>query len=63
VTWTFANGEQLTQAWSATATTSGSTVTAHNVDWNGALAARASASFGYTGTGTPKPVTLTCASS
>jgi hypothetical protein len=39
------------------------TVTAHNVDWNGALAANASTSFGYTGSGTPKPATLTCTSS
>jgi hypothetical protein len=63
VTWTFTNGEQLTQAWNATATSSGVTVTAHNVDWNGALAANASTSFGYTGSGTPKPATLTCTSS
>jgi hypothetical protein len=37
-------------------------VTAHNVAWNGSLAANASTTFGYTGSGTPKPVTLTCTS-
>jgi hypothetical protein len=60
VGWTFTNGEQVAQLWSATYTTAGSTVTAHNTTWNGALAAHASTSFGYTGSGTPKPVTPTC---
>jgi len=62
VQWTFTNGEQVTQLWNATHTTSGSTVTARNVAWNGTLAANASASFGYTGSGTPKAVTVTCTS-
>ena len=60
--WTFANGEQITQLWSASYTSSGSTVTARNAAWNGALGAGASTSFGYTASGTPKPVTLTCTS-
>jgi cellulose binding protein with CBM2 domain len=60
--WTFAGGEQITQVWSATATTSGATVTARNVAWNGALAANASTTFGYTASGTPSGLALTCTS-
>jgi hypothetical protein len=60
--WTFTNGEQVAQLWSATYATSGATVTARNVSWNGSLAAGASTTFGYTGTGTAKPVTVTCTS-
>jgi hypothetical protein len=63
VQWTFTNGEQVTQLWGATHTISGSTVTSRNAAWNGTLAANASTSFGYTGSGTPKPVTITCTSS
>ncbi|MEU8168936.1 cellulase family glycosylhydrolase [Micromonospora sp. NPDC049004] len=56
--WTLANGQSVTQSWNATVTSSGSTVTARNVDYNGRLAAGASASFGFLGgwSGTnPKP--------
>ncbi|MET8250945.1 cellulase family glycosylhydrolase [Micromonospora sp. NPDC005197] len=63
--WTFASGQSVTQAWNATVTSSGSTVTARNVDYNGRLAAGASASFGFIGswTGTnPKPE-VTCTAS
>ena len=63
VVWTFANGEQISQLWSATYAVSGSTVTAQNVGWNGALAANAATSFGYTASGTPAPVAVTCTSS
>jgi mannan endo-1,4-beta-mannosidase len=49
VSWTFANGQTLTQAWNATATTSGSTVTARNVGYNGTLAAGAGTTFGFLG--------------
>jgi hypothetical protein len=59
---TFANGEQVTQAWNATYTTSGSTVNATNASWNGALAAGASTTFGFTASGTPGTVTATCTS-
>ncbi|TDB77731.1 MULTISPECIES: cellulose binding domain-containing protein, partial [unclassified Micromonospora] len=58
VTWTLAGGQQITQAWNATLTTSGSTATARNVSYNGALAAGAKASFGFIGSGphsTPTP--------
>jgi len=60
--WTFTGGEQVTQMWSATYAASGSTVAATNASWNGALAAGASTSFGFTGSGTPAAVTVTCTS-
>jgi cellulase/cellobiase CelA1 len=60
VGWTFTNGEQVAQLWNATYSTAGSTVTARNTTYNGGLAAHASTSFGYTGSGTPKAVTPTC---
>ncbi|WP_433119066.1 cellulase family glycosylhydrolase [Micromonospora sp. CA-246542] len=47
--WTLANGQSVTQSWNATVTSSGSTVTARNADYNGRLAAGASATFGFLG--------------
>jgi hypothetical protein len=61
-TWTLYGGQAVTQAWNATVTTSGSTATATNASYNGALAAGASTSFGFTGTYTsanPVP-TVSC---
>jgi predicted carbohydrate-binding protein with CBM5 and CBM33 domain len=52
VTWTFTNGETVSQIWNATQTTSGSTVTAKNVSYNGAVAAHGSTTFGFLGSGT-----------
>ncbi|MBX7267293.1 cellulose binding domain-containing protein [Micromonospora sp. Llam7] len=49
VTWTFANGQTISQVWNATVTSQGSTVTARNVSYNGSLAARASTTFGFLG--------------
>jgi hypothetical protein len=63
VKWTFANGETVGQMWSASYAASGSTVTATNVSWNGALAAKASTTFGFTGSGSPAAVTATCTAS
>jgi hypothetical protein len=45
--WTFANGQQITQIWNATQTTSVATVTATNLSWNAAIAPAGSASFGF----------------
>ncbi len=61
--WTFSKGEQLTQAWSSTATQSGAVVTAKAAAWNGTIAANGSTSFGFlanasSGPGTPTGVTL-----
>ncbi|WP_144120666.1 lytic polysaccharide monooxygenase auxiliary activity family 9 protein [Catellatospora sichuanensis] len=61
VAWT--NGQQITNAWNATVTTSGSTATAKSVAHNSALSAGASTTFGflgsYTGSANGAP-TLTC---
>ncbi|MEU5904658.1 cellulase family glycosylhydrolase [Micromonospora sp. NPDC047467] len=61
--WTFANGQSVSQSWNTTLTSSGSTVTARNVDYNGRLAAGASTSFGFIGgwTGTNATPQVTCA--
>ncbi|WP_326559966.1 CotH kinase family protein [Micromonospora sp. NBC_01796] len=65
VTWTFAGGQTITQAWNATVTSQGSAVTARNVDYNGALAPGAGTTFGFLGssTGTPGTPVLTCTAS
>ncbi len=62
VTWTYANGQSVSQAWNANVTSSGSSVTARNVGYNGTLAAGASATFGFLGswTGTNTAPSLTC---
>lgn len=48
--WTFNGNQQVTSAWNATVSQSGSSVTATSVAWNGPLATGASASFGFQGT-------------
>ena len=66
VTLTFPAGHGVNQVWNATTSTSGQTVTARNVSWNGSLAAGGTASFGFIGSassdgsGTP---TATCTAS
>jgi hypothetical protein len=45
--WTFPSGQQITQAWSASYTQSGSQVTATNAAWNGAIAPNGTTSFGF----------------
>jgi mannan endo-1,4-beta-mannosidase len=47
--WTFANGQSVSQSWNATVTSSGATVTARSMDYNGRLAAGASVTFGFLG--------------
>ncbi|MFI7024038.1 CotH kinase family protein [Micromonospora sp. NPDC049900] len=65
VTWTFAGGQTVSQAWNATVTSQGAAVTARNVSYNGTLAAGASTTFGFLGstTGTPSAPTPTCTAS
>ncbi|NNJ62798.1 MAG: carbohydrate-binding domain-containing protein [Dactylosporangium sp.] len=65
VTWTFANGQTIGQAWNATVTASGSSVTATNVAYNGALSASGGTSFGFIGTwnGTNAVTAVTCTAS
>ncbi|MFK3980719.1 cellulase family glycosylhydrolase [Micromonospora sp. NPDC050397] len=50
VTWTFGNGQTVSQSWSATITSSGANITARNVAYNGGLGAGAGTSFGFIGT-------------
>ncbi|MBU2668972.1 cellulase family glycosylhydrolase [Actinoplanes bogorensis] len=63
VTWTYGNGQTVSQAWNATVTSSGSSVTARNVSYNGSLGAGATTQFGFLGSwnGTNSVPTLTCA--
>ncbi|MEU7848408.1 cellulase family glycosylhydrolase [Micromonospora parva] len=63
--WTFANGQSVTQSWNVALTSSGTTVTARNAEYNGRLAAGASASFGFLGswTGTNSVPALSCTAS
>ncbi|TDB81058.1 cellulose-binding domain-containing protein [Micromonospora sp. KC721] len=49
LTWSFSAGQQVTQAWNATVSQSGTQVTARNAGWNGNLATNASTSFGFNG--------------
>ncbi|SBT42754.1 cellulase family glycosylhydrolase [Micromonospora narathiwatensis] len=65
VTWTFANGQTVTQTWNATVTSSGSKVTARNVSYNGSLGAGASTNFGFLGSwnGTTSAPGLSCTAS
>ncbi|WP_344081839.1 cellulose binding domain-containing protein [Luedemannella helvata] len=63
VTWTYANGQQVTQLWNASHTQSGATVTARNIAWNGSIAAGQSRTFGFLGSwaGANAVPTATCA--
>jgi endo-1,4-beta-xylanase len=65
VSWTFANGQTVTQFWSATVSSNGSAVTARNVSYNGTLGAGASTQFGFLGSwnGTNSAPAVTCAAS
>ncbi|MEC3992347.1 cellulose binding domain-containing protein [Actinacidiphila sp. DG2A-62] len=63
VGWTYAGSQHITNAWNATVTQSGSAVTAVDAGYNGSLAASASTSFGFQGTGSGAVPTLTCTAS
>ncbi|MEV0396356.1 cellulose binding domain-containing protein [Polymorphospora rubra] len=62
VTWTYADGQTITQSWGATVTGSGANVTATNAAWNGGLAAGAATTFGFIGSAgaTNGSPTLSC---
>ncbi|MEU8263344.1 cellulose binding domain-containing protein [Micromonospora sp. NPDC048999] len=47
VSWTFANGQKITQLWGGTYTQSGSSVVVKDAGYNGALGTGASTSFGF----------------
>ncbi|MFI9290234.1 cellulose binding domain-containing protein [Streptomyces gardneri] len=60
--WEYPAGQRIGQMWNAAPTQSGTAVTARSAGWNGAVAAGASASFGFTGTWTgtnPVPAAFT----
>jgi lytic cellulose monooxygenase (C4-dehydrogenating) len=65
VRWTWPSGQSVANAWNATVTSSGSSVTAANVNYNGRLAAGQSTTFGFNGAwnGTNTAPTLTCTAS
>ncbi|SEO53861.1 GH12 family glycosyl hydrolase domain-containing protein [Actinacidiphila rubida] len=63
VGWTYPGGQKITNAWNATVTQSGASVTAANASYNGSLGASASTSFGFQGTGSGAVPTLTCTAS
>ncbi|MFK4040930.1 cellulose binding domain-containing protein [Nonomuraea wenchangensis] len=60
VTWSWPGSQTITSLWSGTVTQSGTNVTVTNAAYNGSLAANASTSFGFNGSGTPATPTLTC---
>ncbi len=60
--WTLASGQAITQLWSGTLTTSGSSVTVRNVSYNGSLGAGTSTTFGFLSNGTPSTPTVSCTS-
>ncbi|NKY38622.1 cellulose binding domain-containing protein [Cellulomonas septica] len=49
LTWTFPAGQTVTQAWSATVTQSGASVSARNASYNGSLGTGASTELGFNG--------------
>lgn len=62
LTWTWPGGQSISSSWNAQVTTSGSTVTAGDVGWNGAVAAdqTRTAAWGFIGSGTADAPEVTC---
>ncbi|AGZ42057.1 putative glycosyl hydrolase [Actinoplanes friuliensis DSM 7358] len=62
VTWTWPSGQQFTNTWNATVTSSGSAITARSLNYNGSLPAGGGTSWGFTAssTGTNTAPTATC---
>ncbi|WP_160050014.1 MULTISPECIES: glycoside hydrolase family 6 protein [unclassified Nocardiopsis] len=62
VTWSYTDGQRISQGWNADISSSGSQVTASDLGWNGSLGAGDSAEFGFTGThgGTNGVPAVTC---
>ncbi|MEU4400542.1 lytic polysaccharide monooxygenase [Micromonospora orduensis] len=61
--WTWPNGQSISQIWGATQTSSGSSVTATNVAYNGTVAPEGTTTFGFLAStsGTNGLPTVTCA--
>jgi aryl-phospho-beta-D-glucosidase BglC (GH1 family) len=58
--WTWPSGQSITNSWNAAITTSGSSVSAANMSYNGALAAGGNTTFGLQGNGNAVTPTLSC---
>jgi lysophospholipase L1-like esterase len=61
-TFSFGDGQQITQSWNATVAQQTAMVTAQNLSWNGTLVPNGSAAFGFLAnlTGANKPPAVTC---
>jgi chitin-binding protein len=64
VKWTFPGSQTVTQLWNGSHTQSGSLVTAKNASYNGSIAANATTTFGFLGSGAASATVnnLTCTS-
>ena len=60
VTWTWPSGQTMVNFWNAGVTTSGSSVTAKNLSYNGSLGAGGNTTFGMQLNGSSATPTLTC---
>ncbi|MBU2666250.1 cellulose binding domain-containing protein [Actinoplanes bogorensis] len=58
--WPLASDQRITQSWGAAVTTTGTTASATNASWNGALAAGATTTFGFLAEGTATTPALAC---
>ncbi|GAA5039521.1 endo-1,4-beta-xylanase [Thermocatellispora tengchongensis] len=66
VTWTFPDGQRIGNLWNGNLTTSGSSATVRNANYNGTLGAGATTSFGFQGSHTGSnrvPADVSCTSS
>ncbi|WP_167604422.1 family 43 glycosylhydrolase [Micromonospora auratinigra] len=63
VQWTLSGGQSVSQVWSGTLSTSGTTATVRDVSYNGALAAGGSTTFGFLANGPTSNPALTCTAS
>lgn len=62
VSWTWPGSQTITQLWGGVRSGSGPNVTVRNESWNGSLAANASTTFGFIGTGSSAAPEVTCTS-
>ncbi|NGM11938.1 hypothetical protein ENC19_04250 [Verrucosispora sp. CWR15] len=62
VRWNLSSGQGISQLWNGNLSTSGSSVTVRNVDYNGSLPAAGTTTFGFLGSGSPSTPSLTCTS-
>jgi len=64
VTWTFANGQTISQLWNGALTSSGANITVKNMPYNGSIPASGTTTFGFNGTwnGTNAIPTVSCTS-